>query len=226
MNANIIELAHKFKIPKLFVFSSACAYPTDNYPLTEDMIQDGKPFEGNYAYGYAKRMVDIQVRAYNEQYGHNYCTLVPVSLYGPNDNYSLDNGHFIPALIHKAFLAKNKGEPLSVWGDGSPLRELIYAEDLAHIILRLAEMEKVPHDKYLIGSGVEVSVKQVAEFVAAFMGIKNVAFDTTKANGQLRKPADSSRLRNVIGDYKFTNHEEGLKETIIHFCENYETIRK
>lgn len=226
INTNTIKICHERKIPKLFMFSSACAYPTDTYPLTEDMIQNGKPFAGNYAYGYAKRMVDILVRSYNEQYGHNYCTLVPVSLYGPNDNFSLEDGHFIPALIHKAHLAKNSGQPLRVWGDGSPLRELIYSEDLARIIVQLAEMDKVPHDKYLIGSGVEVSVSQMAETIANIMGIEAVEYDPSKPNGQHRKPADSSRLRSVIGDFHFTDFEQGLIETILHFTKNYESIRK
>lgn len=225
INANVIDAAHLIGIKKLFLFSSACAYPTDNYPLTEDIIQDGKPFIGNYAYGYAKRMVDIQVRAYNEQYGHNYCTLIPVSLYGPNDNFSIEDGHFIPALIHKAYIAKKNGQPLSVWGDGSPLRELIYAKDLANIIIKLAEMDKVPHDKYLIGSGVEVSVSQMAETIAKYMGIESVVYETNKPNGQHRKPADSSRLKSVIGDFNFTNFEYGINETITNFVENFEKLR-
>jgi GDP-L-fucose synthase len=226
INANVINTAHKIGIEKLFCFSSACAMPDGTYPLTEDILHDGKPFESNYAYGYAKRMVDIQIHAYNEQYKRNYCTMIPVSLYGKGDNFSLDNGHFIPSLINKAFLAKNSGRPLTVWGDGSPLRELIYAEDLARIIVQLAEMDRVPHDKYLVGSGVEVSVKQVAEFIANFMGIKDLVFDTSKANGQLRKPADSSRLRGVVGNFHFTDYESGLTETIIHFCQNYQSARK
>lgn len=226
INTNVIQACHEHNIDKLFMFSSACAYPTDNYPLTEEMIQDGKPFANNYAYGYSKRMVDILVRSYNEQYGHNYCTLVPVSLYGKNDNFNLEDGHFIPALIHKAYIAKNNGQPLNVWGDGSPLRELIYAEDLARIIIQLAEMDKVPHDKYLIGSGVEVSVAEMAITIARIMGVEPVVFDTSKPNGQLRKPADSSRLRSVIGDFHFTNFEQGLIETIDHFKKHYTIVRK
>jgi GDP-L-fucose synthase len=226
INTNVIKTCQLANIKKLFMFSSACAFPDGIYPLTEDMIQDGKPFEGNYAYGYSKRMVDILVKAYNQQFGLNYCTLIPVSLYGPHDNFSLENGHFIPSLIHKAYLSKQNDEPLNVWGDGSPLRELIYAEDLASIIVKLSEIDKLPHNKYLIGSGVEVTVGDMARTIAKIMGVKGVIFDKTKPNGQYRKPADSSRLKSVLGDFKYTDYEEALKTTVIHFLENYSKIRK
>jgi GDP-L-fucose synthase len=217
INSNIIDTARKNGIQKLFAFSSACAFPENIYPLTEDLLHQGSPYEGNYAYGYAKRMVDIQIKACNQQYGTNYCTLIPVSLYGENDNFCLENGHFIPALIHKSCLAKNNDQPLTVWGDGSPLRELIYADDLAKIILKLAAMDKIPHEKYLIGSGVEVSIGDMARTIAEIVGVKEVIFDTSKSNGQHRKPADSSRLKSVIGDFPFADFRKALETTIQHF---------
>jgi GDP-L-fucose synthase len=225
MNTNIIHRCHEVGIKKLICFSSACAFPDGKYPLKEDMLHDGKPYHTNLAYGYAKRMVDIQIQCYNQQYGTKYLTLIPTSLYGINDNFSLNNGHFIPSLIHKAYLAKINDQPLVVWGDGSPLRELLYVDDMAKIAIKFVENDNLDHSTYLATSSIEVSVKDVALTVGKLMGVKDVVFDTTKQNGQYRKPADPTRLKTAIGDMLFTPYEEGLKTTIKWFLANYPNIR-
>ena len=106
MNTHMIHCAYKFEVEKLICYTSVCTFPDDVKVLKEDLQQAGKPFEDNFAYGYAKRMVDIQIKAYRRQYGVNYCSVIPTNLYGPNDNFSLTNGHVIASLIHKCYLAK------------------------------------------------------------------------------------------------------------------------
>ncbi|KKL51104.1 hypothetical protein LCGC14_2298810, partial [marine sediment metagenome] len=133
MNSHMIHFAYEFEIEKIVCYTSVCAFPDDAKVLKEDLQQSGKPFDDNFAYGYAKRMVDIQIRAYRNQYGVNYCSVIPTNLYGPNDSFSLSNGHVIASLIHKCYLAKRDNSTLTIWGDGSPLREFIYSEDLARL---------------------------------------------------------------------------------------------
>ena len=130
INTNVIEAARICGVKKLIAFLSTCVFPDDiEYPLTESKIHSGEPHSSNYPYAYAKRMVDIQIRAYREQYGLNYVSVIPTNVYGPNDNFNIDNGHVLPALIHKCYLAKNNNTDFSVWGSGKPLREFIYSED-------------------------------------------------------------------------------------------------
>lgn len=224
INTHLIHHAHEHKVEKLVSFSSACAFMDGNYPFKEDNLQEGKPYVGNLAYGYAKRMIDIQNQIYNKAYGRNYLALIPVSLYGKNDQFSLENGHFIASLIHKTYLAKENKQPLTLWGDGSPLRELLFADDLARVIFELLEKE-VSYDKFMITSGEEVSIKTAAETIAEIMGFTGeIIWDTTKPKGQYRKPADPSRLKEVLPEFQFTPYKQGIKETVDWFVEEIEHV--
>lgn len=134
INTNIIESCRLNQVSKLLVFSSTCAFPSDvEYPLTENKLHMGPPHITNYGYGYAKRMADIQISAYNEQYGVKYFSVIPCNMYGPNDNYNFETSHVIPSLIHKVYLAKKNNTNLSVWGTGKSLREFIFSKDVARI---------------------------------------------------------------------------------------------
>lgn len=220
INNNIIHYSYKYGVKKLLCFLSTCIFPDNvDYPLTEDKIHLGEPHPSNYGYAYAKRMVDIQIRAYNEQYGTQYFSVIPTNIYGKNDNYNLDSSHVIPALIHKCYLAMVNNTDFVVWGSGKPLREFIYAEDVANICDIL--IKKYEDTKPLIlSTSQEIAIGDVARMIADIMGFKgNIVFDTTKPDGQFRKPTDNSRLLNVIGDYQFTPLEVGLKKTIEHFLD-------
>jgi GDP-L-fucose synthase len=131
MNTNVIESARLTNVKNLVSFLSTCVFPDQvEYPLTEKKIHLGPPHFSNDAYAYAKRMSDIQIRSYKEQYGLNYKSVIPCNIYGPNDNYDIVNGHVLPSLIHKCFLARENKTPLSIWGSGKPLREFIFSEDV------------------------------------------------------------------------------------------------
>ena len=127
INTNVIEFARKHNVKKLVSFLSTCIFPNEiEYPITEKKIHFGEPHFSNYPYAYAKRMADIQIRAYREQYGVEYVSVIPTNIYGPNDNFSLNNGHVIPMLLHKLYLAQKNNTDFIVWGSGKPLREFIY----------------------------------------------------------------------------------------------------
>jgi len=227
INTNVIHYAKKHNVKKLIAFLSTCVFPDKvDYPLTENKIDLGPPHFSNDAYAYAKRMSQVQISAYNEQYGTNYFCVIPTNVYGPEDNYNLDDSHVLPALIHKCYLAIKNNTKLELWGDGSPLREFIYSKDVANICDRLL-LEYEETSPIIISTSEEISIKEVAEKVAKLMGYKNkIYWDTSKPNGQFRKPSNNSKLKSVLKDLQFTPLEEGLYHTIEYFIKNYEKIRK
>ena len=171
-------------------------------------------------------MTDIQIRAYKEQYDLNYKTVIPCNIYGPNDNYDILNGHVVPSLIHKCYLARENKTSLNIWGSGDPLREFIFSKDVAELT------EWVLHnynenEPIILSTSEEISIKDVVSIIIELMNFKgNVIFDTSKPDGQYRKPSDNSKIKSYLPDYKFTTIYEGLKETIDYFEKNYKILRK
>ncbi len=227
INTNIIHHSYKNKVKKLVCFLSTCVFPDKvTYPLTEDKIHQGEPHFTNAPYAYAKRMADIQIQAYNSQYQTNYFSVIPCNVYGTNDNFDLQNGHVIPMLIHKCWIAKQNNTPFEIWGDGSALREFIFAEDVADIILKLIDQynETSP---IIISNPQEYSIKQVVELIVKYMDFNGeIKWLTDKPNGQHRKPSSNKKLLSIIGEYNFTTLEIGLKNTINWFILNHDKIRK
>jgi GDP-L-fucose synthase len=227
INTNVIESARRFGVKKLVAFLSTCVFPNHvNYPLTESKIHLGPPHFSNDAYAYAKRMTDIQIRSYREQYGVNYTSVIPTNIYGPNDNYNIENGHVIPSLIHKCYLARENKTDFTIWGTGSPLREFIFSKDVA----KLTEwvLENYEEDEPIIFStSDEISIKEVVDIIIELMNFKgNVIWDDKKPDGQYRKPSDNSKIKKYLPNFKFTPLYEGLKETIEYFENHYNIIRK
>ena len=227
INTNVIEACRICGVEKLICFLSTCVFPDKTtYPLTENMIHLGEPHNSNFGYVYAKRMADIQIRAYKEQYGLNYISVIPTNIYGPNDNFNIKNGHVLPSLIHKCYLAKKNNTDFEVWGSGTPLREFIYSKDVAKICKLLLERYN-GEEPIILSSSIEYSIKQIVEIIVKLMDFKgNIKWLSNKPDGQYRKPADNSKLLSIIPDFKFTPIEVGLKETINWFITNYEQIRK
>jgi GDP-L-fucose synthase len=227
MNTNVIESARKYGVKNLVCFLSTCVFPDKvNYPLTIDQIHTGEPHSSNYSYAYSKRMADIQIRSYKEQYGLNYKSVIPCNIYGPNDNFHIENGHVLPALIHKCYLAKQNNTPLYIWGSGAPLREFIYSKDVAEITNWILENYD-GNEPIILSTSEEISIKQLVEMVVKEMEFEGeVIFDTSKPEGQFRKPSDNSKLKELMPDFKFTPMEDGLKETIQWFINNYDNVRK
>ena len=227
INTNVLHYAKQNNVKRVLSFLSTCIFPDKvDYPITEDKIHLGPPHESNDAYAYAKRMADIQTKSYNEQYGTNYFCVIPTNVYGPRDNYNLNNSHVLPAMIHKCYNAILENNDWVLWGDGKPLREFIYSKDVAKICDILLEKYEGT-EPVILSTSVEISIKELANMVAKIMGYKKkIIWDTTKPSGQYRKFSDNSKLKSIIGDFEFTKIENGLEETIDFFLKNYKTIRK
>lgn len=229
INLNVLKCAHEVGVKKCVSCLSTCIFPDKTeYPIDETMLHNGAPHSSNDCYAYAKRMLEVHSKAYKEQYGDNFVCVIPTNIYGPADNFSLEDGHVIPALIHKCYLAKEKGEDFVVRGSGSPLRQFIYSTDLAKLMMWV--LEKYEEDGSIIlsvGEKDEVSIKDVAmEIGRAFDYEDRIVFDTTFSDGQYKKTADNHKLMNLIGDFEFIGIEEGIKRSVKWFVENYESCRK
>jgi len=227
MNTNIIESARVHGINKLVAFLSTCVFPDKTeYPLTESKIHLGPPHFSNDAYAYAKRMTDIQIRAYKEQYGLNYKSVIPTNIYGPNDNYDIKNGHVIPSLIHKCYLARENKTDFEIWGSGEPLREFIFSRDVAKLTEWVLDNYE-ENEPIILSTSDEISIKDVVDIIVELMNYKGkVVWDKEKPEGQFRKPSDNSKIKKYLPYFKFTPLYDGLKETIEYFENNYNIVRK
>jgi GDP-L-fucose synthase len=190
-------------------------------PFREENLWEGYPEETNAPYGLAKKMLLVQAQAYREQYGYNAVYLLPVNLYGPRDNFNLETSHVIPALIRKCLEAKERRDPQVVlWGDGTPTREFLYVEDAAEGILLAAEHYNDSQPVNL-GSGQEISIKNLAGLIARLTGFQGeLVWDTSKPNGQPRRALDVSRAEKFFGFRARVPFEEGLRRTIAWYQEN------
>jgi GDP-L-fucose synthase len=230
MNTNIIDAAVKNNVPNLVCCLSTCIYPDERnvvWPLTEEQLHNGEPHESNFGYAYAKRMVDIQLRAVRQQYNLNYISVTPNNLYGKNDNFDLNDGHVLPALIRKIWEAKINNKPyFEVWGDGEVYREFTYSEDIAKAILFC--LKKYNSDKPInIGNTQEYLLKDVIGLLKNYLQYDGeIVFDVNKPKGQARKPTCNNRFLELGWKKEwFTPLEKGLKNTCEWFVENYPNVR-
>lgn len=227
MGVELMHQAYKNGVGKFVAIGTVCAYPKFTpVPFKEDDLWIGYPEETNAPYGLAKKMMLVQAQAYREQYGFNAIFLLPVNLYGPRDNFNLQTSHVIPALIRKAVEAGERGDQeLPVWGDGSPTREFLYVEDAADGIVTAAEKYNGA-DPVNLGSGYEISIKDLAEMIFKHTGFKGkLIWQTDKPNGQPRRGLDVSRAKEKFGWNAQVPFEEGMKRTIEWFKANRDKIR-
>jgi len=216
MGVQLMHEAWKSGVKKFVAIGTICAYPKFTpLPFREDNLWDGYPEETNAPYGLAKKMLLVQAQAYREQHGFNAVYLLPVNLYGPRDNFDLQTSHVIPALIRKCLEAKQRNDSQVVlWGDGSPTREFLYVEDAAEGILRAAERYN-GGEPVNLGSGMEISIKELAMLIARLTGYTGeFVWDTSKPNGQPRRALDVSRAEKLFGFRARVPFEEGLRRTI------------
>ncbi|KAA0152176.1 hypothetical protein FNF29_04043 [Cafeteria roenbergensis] len=229
INDNVMGMCREFKVVKLVSCLSTCVFPDKTtYPIDETMIHDGPPHSSNEGYAYAKRMIDVMNRCYRDQHGCSFTSIIPTNIYGPDDNFSIQDGHVIPGLIHKCYIAKRDGTPFTIWGSGTPLRQFIHSHDLAALtVWTLRSYEEADPIILSVDEAAEVSIRDVALMVAEGMGFEGeVVFDSSKADGQFKKTASNAKLRSYLPDYKFKSMKEGLAETCKWFIENFETARK
>lgn len=227
INTHVIDQAQRHGVERLICFLSTCIFPDDiEYPLDETKIHLGAPHASNFGYAHAKRMCDVQLMAYNQQFGTGYFGVIPTNIYGPNDNYNLDTGHVLPSLIHRCYLAKKHNTDLVVWGTGRPLREFIFSQDVADLCMRLLESDHHT-TPVILSTSEEISISDLALLICDKMKFGGrVFFDHSKPDGQYRKNSTNAKLLSIIKDYKFTPLEQGIEETIEYFCKNFEQVRK
>lgn len=216
MGAMLMEYAQRSGVEKFVGVGTICSYPKFTpLPFKEEDLWTGYPEETNAPYGIAKKMLLVQGQAYRQQYGFNAIHLLPVNLYGPGDNFDPSSSHVIPALIRKCLEATATGQTEIVcWGDGSPTREFLYVEDCAEAIA-LATERYDGAEPVNIGTGMEISIKELVELIGELTGFQGrIVWDTSKPNGQPRRCLDTRRAKEWFGFTAKTNFRNGLRKTV------------
>jgi GDP-L-fucose synthase len=229
ININVLKCCHKYKVKKVISCLSTCIFPDDTpYPINETMLHNGPPHYSNDAYAYAKRMLEVHSKAYQQQHGDDFICIIPTNIYGENDNYSLEDGHVVPSLTHKCYLAKQNNEPFVVKGTGKPLRQFIYSQDLAEIILWcLKSYDKKDTLIVSVSEKDEISIKEVATLIAKEFDYQHkIKFDSSYSDGQLKKTADNSKLLSLNPTFKFTPIEIGIQKSVTWFQQHVDICRK
>lgn len=229
INDNVLNVSYETGVKKVVSCLSTCIFPDKtSYPIDETMVHNGPPHDSNFGYSYAKRMIDVMNKGYASQHGLKYTSVIPTNVFGPHDNYSIQNGHVLPGLMHKVYLAKQNNTPLTIWGTGKPLRQFIYSIDLAKLFLWVLDSyDEVDPIILSVDESAEISIKDAAMAVVKGMDFKGeVVFDTEKSDGQYKKTASNLKLRKYLPDFEFTPFDEGVKKSCEWFTANYETARK
>ncbi|MBD2034228.1 GDP-L-fucose synthase [Leptolyngbya sp. FACHB-321] len=216
MGTQLIHAAYEAGVEKFTCVGTICAYPKFTpVPFKEDDLWNGYPEETNAPYGIAKKALLVQLEAYRQQYNFDGIYLLPVNLYGPEDNFDPSSSHVIPALIRKVHEAQQRGDKhLPVWGDGSPTREFLYSEDAARGIV-MATQHYSSHEPVNLGTGYEISIRVLIELICELMGFEGeIVWETDKPNGQPRRCLDTERAQKAFGFTATMEFKEGLKRTI------------
>lgn len=230
INNNVISSCIFADIPKLVCCLSTCIYPEEKYvtyPLTEDQLHKGPPHPSNFGYAYAKRMVDIQLKAARQQYSCEYISVIPNNMYGEHDNFDLENGHVLPSLIRKIWEAKINNKPsFTVWGDGEIYREFTYAGDIAKAILFCLEKYN-GSEPINIGNTQEYKLKDAIQLITKHLDYNgDIIYDITKPKGQIRKPTSNQKFLNLGWKNEwYTPLDIGLKRTCDWFKLNYPNVK-
>jgi len=225
INTNVLEIAKKLKVKKLLSLASTCVYPKDaEQPLKEKDLHNGWPHETNYAYAFAKRMLHVQSMAYREQYGCNFVVAVPTNVFGPEDNFHLENAHAIPAIIHKIYLAKkNNQDSVELWGDGRQERDFIYVDDLSRALILVMEKynDKEPIN---IATGKDVSIDYIVGIIVKSLKYTGKIKWSEQNKGIEKKSVDITKISKIGWEPKISI-ETGLEVTCNWFMTYYPKVR-
>ncbi|MBE9222285.1 GDP-L-fucose synthase [Cyanobacterium stanieri LEGE 03274] len=216
MGTQLIHASYQAGVEKFTCVGTICAYPKFTpVPFKEEDLWNGYPEETNAPYGIAKKALLVQLESYRLQYGFNGIYLLPVNLYGPEDNFNPESSHVIPALIKKVHEAQQKGEKIiPVWGDGSPTREFLYSNDAARGIVMATQLYDAP-EPINLGTNFEISIKDLIELICELMGFDGeLEWQTDKPNGQPRRCLDTTKAKEAFGFKAKMDLREGLKNTI------------
>jgi len=221
MQCNLMDAAHNASVSKFVFLASSCIYPRDcPQPIKEDYIMTGKLEESNSAYAIAKLSGIELIKSYRKQFSHKWISVMPTNIYGPNDNFDLETSHVFPALIRKFIDAKNSNlESIMLWGTGNPKREFLHADDLARAIIKCLDSYD-SDDQINIGTGVDVTIKNLAEKIALAAGYQGeIKWDTSRKDGTPQKVLDISKITS-LGWSPSIDLDEGIETTINWYLEN------
>jgi len=226
INYNVVKCAYEYNVDKLIACLSTCIFPDEikKYPITENMLHDGAPHYSNYTYAYAKRMLEIHCRAYRENFNKNFICVTPTNIYGPYDNFHLEDAHVLPALIHRCFLSKRENKDFVVRGTGKAMRQFIFSEDLAENILFIMKYSNEPNTILSVPEKDSISIEKIARIIAREYNYENrLVFDKTYSDGQLIKTVTNKKLQELYDKHNmplvFTDIEKGIKKTVEWFNE-------
>ena len=220
INTNLLRSCYNHDVDKVISMGSTCMYPDvlDEYPMKEDSIFDGSPPTENFAYAMSKRVMATQIDSYVKEYNKNWSYLIPCNLYGEYDKYEEHHSHFVSALIKKIYEAENDVE---IWGTGKPLRQFMYAGDLARVIKYI--IENNIKGNFNVAPNYVHSIEEITKIGLKACGKDNleIHYDNTKPDGQYRKDVDSSKLMSVLKDFEFTSLEEGIRRVYDNFSQRH-----
>ena len=221
IQSNLMDAAHEAKVEKFVFLGSSCIYPRNcAQPIKEDYLLTGELEQTNSAYAVAKIAGIELIKSYRKEYGHTWISVMPTNLYGPNDNFDLENSHVLPALIRKFVEAKrDNSSEVVLWGSGTPLREFLHVDDLAKAILIC--LEKYDDAQQInIGSGDEISIKDLGQKIANLTGFTGkVVWDANRPDGTPRKVLDSTKI-NKLGWKRAITLDQGIASTVKWYQEN------
>ncbi len=222
INLNVIHQSYRAGIDRVLSCLSTCCFPdvSHSYPMTEEDLMIGEPTPTNYGYAYAKRILYLQSKYYSDCYGVTYNTFTPSNIYGPQNCFDREKSHFISNMIRKFYYA-NDGDELVFWGTGNPLRQHLYVDDLADIIIKLLDLHFSQHP-LIVSPSENLSIKKHIEICKHIVGKDVKIVYDGKLDGQYRKDASNQKLLNLLGNYKFTSLEEGLIKTFEWYAKNIE----
>jgi len=236
INLNILNACKKYNINRGVFILSSCIYPNNpkQFPMEESIIHNGPPHFSNEGYAYAKRILEIQCRLINKSNKTEYFCLTPVNLYGPYDNFNVDNGHFISSILHRFYLSKLVGKSCVAYGTGKPLRQFLYAPDFAKIICNI--LFYLPYDEcnqnIIICDDNEYTIKNVIDKIKSLMKIEKINWDSTASDGCMKKTVSNKKFKNLtrkyekIWDWNWKPLDDGLKESHNWLINNYKIARK
>lgn len=225
INSYVVHYSYLHNVKKLLALSSVACYDPRIEILNEEELHFGYPHENFKSYGYTKRMLDIQIDAYNKQYNTNFSSIICSNIFGKNDGFNLEYGHVVPSLIHKCYLAKNKKEFLEIWGDGSASREFIYAKDLASICIKILNLEcKIPQ-RIIVSGESPITIKELVENICKIYNFNKIRWVPEGPSSNLNRVTEKRILKELLPDFVYTNFSESLKETVEWFIKNYPNVR-
>lgn len=221
INTNVLRAAQENDVQKLVAVLSNCVFDENSTEmLQEKNLHIGVPYHGHRGYGYAKRMMDVQIHLLKQQYGSNFTSITPSTIFGPNDNWDIQDSHVVGALIHKCYLAKLEGRRFEVWGSGNAVRQFIYSVDVGKALLSVLETYDKP-DTLIVAPNPPITIRTLALTIARLLDFKGeIYFNDQQLEGQIKRTLDSTPFLSLYPEFKTTAFEEALKTTLAWFIKN------